>query len=502
MTRLYTAVLSLAILFSSAAFGQVFPYSEAFDSYTAPQPLNGIGGYTATSRVMITANGVVGNCVEFQNTASAMANVSDTLISPLIGPLTTHSATSFYFRVVKDSAGIKVRYQMTGGDNAQILVSAGILNSLQYTINSANQNPGRSYVKVTVGVPALVSTFSGRFKIVSVNSSAHTWQIEFDSLVVRDTLQVPPVLSSIVINDSCRGDSTGSIRVNASGATPPYSYHWSTTSVDTSYLSHLAAGPYSVTVTDSLGATATLFDTVKQPQFQLLLDSLVKTNVLCFGSATGTAQIYPKGGTPSYSYDWSTSPPQHTQQAQNVPAGNYSVTVTDSKGCKITATTQLTQPTALTVALSSTPSSGSNGTATAIANGGTSPFSYAWTPGGQNTPIASGLAPGEYVVQVTDGNSCVLIDSVRVTNLISINEVNGNAMRLYPNPASDHLYISIDGNTQSPVVVNILDMSGRSVVTEESVTNSINISSLTNGLYLIKVSNAGNTYIKRIVIQK
>jgi hypothetical protein len=91
---------------------------------------------------------------------------------------------------------------------------------------------------------------------------------------------------------------------------------------------------------------------------------------------------------------------------------------------------------------------------------------------------------------------------VRVGSLIGINEVNDNALKLYPNPASDHLHISVDGQTQSPISVCVSDMSGRSVIVEETVTDSINISSLTNGIYLIKVSTAGNTYIKRIVIQK
>jgi hypothetical protein len=501
MTRLYTALLLMATLFSSAVSAQVFPYAEAFDSYTASQPLNGNGGIVAGSHVIVMPRGVVGNCAEFQMSPTA---TRDSLVSPIIGPLTANSVTSFYFRVVTYSGGTPSLYTLTGTDGGQIIVGfPGFSYSLpQYQINSSTQNTTANYIKVVVPIPPILAGGIGQFKILTSNPSGHNWLLELDSLVVRDTLQIPPVLTSVVINDSCRGDSTGSIRVSATGATPPYTYHWSTTNVDTAFLNHLAGGAYSVTVTDALGATAVLYDTVREPQFQLLLDSLVKTNVLCFGSATGTAQIYAKGGTPAYSYDWSTNPVQHGQQAQNVPAGNYSVTVTDSKGCIVTATTQLTQPTALTLALSSTPSSGSNGTATAIANGGTSPFTYLWTPGGQTTPIVTGLAPGEYQVQVTDGNSCILVDSVRVTNLIGINEVNDNALKLYPNPASDHLYITIDGQTQSPVSVSISDMSGRSVITNETVTNSMNISSLTNGIYLIKVSAAGNTYIKRIVIQK
>lgn len=485
------------ILFSLAGVAQVFPYYEAFDSYTSPQAVNGVGGFSATSRVMIEPHGVVGNCVEFQMAASG----NDTLNSPLIGPLTANTATSFYFRVVQYVNGAPVHYSMTTGDQAVIYVANPALtfSVSQYTINSSNQNSGAAYVKVVVPAPAFVNGIPGRFQIVTFNPNGHNWLLELDSLVVRDTLVIHPTLSASITNSTCRGDSTGAITIHATGATPPYSYLWSTGSTD-SLISHLAAGAYSVTVTDSLGATTERTDTVRAPQYQLLLDSLTHYNASCYGASSGEAAIYPRGGTPAYSYAWGTSPVQHTQVVQNLPAGTYTVTVTDANGCSVTATTQVSQPPALVLSMSATPAAGSTGTATAIVNGGTSPFNYAWTPSGQTTAIATGLVPDSYTVVVTDANGCTISDSVRVMNAVSIQDVGSQRMQVYPVPASSALYISIDGRAMDVREASVSDLSGRSLGALPLDGGHIDVSLLADGIYVMKIATAIGQYTSRISV--
>ncbi len=497
MKKLFTLFIAAAF-FSFSARAQVFPYYEAFDSYTAPQPINGVGGFGATSHVMIEPHGVVGNGVEFQMATAG----NDTLNSPLIGPLTANTATSFYFRVVQYVGGSPVHYTMTGGDQAIIYVANPALtfSVSQYTINSANQNTGSSYVKVVVPAPAFVNGIPGRFQIVAFNPNGHNWLLELDSLVVRDTLVIHPTLSATVVNSNCRGDSTGSITIHATGATPPYTYAWNTGATD-SFITHLAAGAYSVTVTDSLGATTERTDTVFAPQYQLLLDSLTHNNASCFGGSSGDAAIYPRGGTPAYTYAWSTSPVQQTQQAQNLPAGNYSVTVTDANGCSVTATTQIGQPPLLMLSVTATGATGSNGTATAIANGGTTPFSYQWTPGGQTSAIITGLAPDCYIVVVTDAQGCTVSDSACVANLLAVGDIAGSTLALYPNPASSQLYITIDGSGADATVA-ISDLSGRIAAEGTTKDGYINVSTLSTGIYTVRVQTSGHSYIRKISIQR
>jgi hypothetical protein len=502
MTKIYALLLAFSLLFSGALSAQVFPYFEAFDAYTPSQPLNGVGGFRATNDVYVTAHGVIGNCAEFQMSPLA---THDTLISPYIGPLTAHTITSFYYRVVTFSGSTPVLYIMTAGDTAKIIVgdSAFIFPIPQYTINSGNQNTTSGYVKVIVPVTPLLANNSGKFKILAINTSGHTWNLEFDSLVVMDTVVIRPVITTVSItNTNCRGDSSGGIHVSVSGASPPYRFLWSSGDT-TAIISGKPAGIYTLTVTDSIGATSSVSDTIGQPQFTLLLDSLTHINVICRGESTGSAAIYASGGTPSYSYQWSTSPVQATPSAQNLSAGTYTVTVSDSHHCTVTATTQITQPaTGLTATVSSTGSTGTNGTATITATEGAGTLSYLWSPSGQTTSTATALAPGAYTVTVTDSLGCTLSGSVTVSNLSGISEIDNNALIIYPNPVSDQLHISIEGKVQTQMTILISDMSGRVVLTNNTTSGTINVSSLANGVYVIKVNSEDKVYLKHITIQR
>ncbi len=89
--------------------------------------------------------------------------------------------------------------------------------------------------------------------------------------------------------------------------------------------------------------------------------------------------------------------------------GTYTFDVSDSKGCVVTsAMVNISEPSKLTLSASSTPAScaSSNGTASVTVSGGTPAYNYLWTPGGQTTNPATGLAPGNYSVSVTDANGC------------------------------------------------------------------------------------------------
>jgi hypothetical protein len=493
------------LLLTSVGFAQIpLPYIQSFDSYTTNQTLNGDGGIVSTSHVYVTPYGIVGNCAEFQMTDTALSGY-DTLTSPQIGPLTANTTASFYFRAVTFGGGVPSVYHMTASDKAVIYIGVNLTFAAQLTIDSSNQNTDSSYVKVTIGAPAWVSGFSGKFRIVAFNPSANNWRLEFDSLVVRDTVstRVPPVLSTSVTNVKCRGQSTGAIKVTASGGAP-YTYLWSPGGQTTDSIIDQPAGTYTVTVTDSLGGVASMSVVINQPAFALLLDSLSKTSVACYGASTGTATIYASGGTTPYRYHWSNIQASATDSAVDLAAGNYSVTVTDANGCSLTATTHVTQPSVpQTISTSTTQSSsGSNGTASVIATGGAGSFTYLWsTTPAQTSASISGLAPGLYEVTVTDGGGCVIVDTAFVAFPNGINELNGQSILIYPNPATDHIYVEMATANPPWMTVSINDLSGR-IIIQEVTSNSINTSSLANGIYLIKVSTDEEIYKSRLIIQR
>lgn len=138
----------------------------------------------------------------------------------------------------------------------------------------------------------------------------------------------------------------------------------------------------------------------------VLFVSLVLTHVLCNGSSTGTATATVTGGTAPYTESWDGASPG-TPGA--LAAGAHNVLITDAAGNTIYRTFIISEPTAVTATLTSTPDSGAtDGTVTVVAAGGVAPYTYLWDdPGAQTTATATGLAAGDYNVVVTDANGCV-----------------------------------------------------------------------------------------------
>jgi hypothetical protein len=181
--------------------------------------------------------------------------------------------------------------------------------------------------------------------------------------------QAPPVATAAVINAVCE-PNTGSIEVSVSGGRPPYSIVWNTTALSGFNPAPVFAGSYSATITDANGCETVLPVTVNffaGPQVLLV----EQQNASCQQS-DGSIQIGEAGGTPPYAYAWSHDPNLDFFVANNLPAGTYTVTVTDANGCTATLTTTLTDVPSATLTLSAANSicGQSNGSVTANVIGG------------------------------------------------------------------------------------------------------------------------------------
>ncbi len=219
------------------------------------------------------------------------------------------------------------------------------------------------------------------------------------------------VATATGVNSDCSGMPMGSASVSVAGGTPPYTYLWSN-GATTQSISNLMAGAYSVTVTDANLCTDTASVTLTSPQD--IVVNLTAQNVLCFGGATGSVSASVSGGTPPYTYNWSNG--GAGASIGNLPAGNYSLTVTDANGCQQTASAMVTQPPSIAVTVTSTNgtcSNASTGSASVSASGGTPPYSYLWSNGATGTGI-SNVAGGNYTVTVTDANGCTNTGSVSI----------------------------------------------------------------------------------------
>ncbi|MBL7774832.1 MAG: SprB repeat-containing protein, partial [Saprospiraceae bacterium] len=209
---------------------------------------------------------------------------------------------------------------------------------------------------------------------------------------------------------SCFGLADGSIDLSPSGGTPSYSFAWSN-GAGAQNISGLNAGAYTVTVTDAKGCTATVSATIIEPT--ALHPVATPEAALCHGGG-GFVVVDIDGGTPGYSFAWSNN--ASTQNLDDVPAGTYTVTVTDANGCTATASATVDQPTAIetsTTVSNAGCAGATNGSVALDVSGGTPGYNFLWSNGTTEQNL-SGVATGLYTVTIIDNNGCTATTSATV----------------------------------------------------------------------------------------
>jgi len=218
-------------------------------------------------------------------------------------------------------------------------------------------------------------------------------------------------------NVSCNGGSNGSATVSVTGGTGAYTYIWSPTGGTAATATGLAAGTYTVTVTDANSCTRTETITISQPD-QLIASIGNQTAVSCKGENNGSATINVTGGTGTYNYVWSPSGGTAATATELSP-GNYNVTVTDANGCTTSQNFVIAEPAQLVASVGNQNNvscfNGTNGSASVVVIGGTGAYTYAWAPSGGTAAIASGLTAGTYTVTISDANLCQTTQSFTLT---------------------------------------------------------------------------------------
>jgi hypothetical protein len=195
-------------------------------------------------------------------------------------------------------------------------------------------------------------------------------------------------LTETHVNVLCQGNATGSIDLTVTGGSGTYGYSWDN-GQNTEDLLNLLAGPYTITVTDNSNCSASLSVTITEP-VSALSASTSATNVLCNGNSTGAIDLTVSGGTSPYSYNWSNG--LLIEDLSNLPAGPYTVVITDNNGCTLTTNAIVTEP-ALPLTSSTTQTNvlcfgNTTGSIDLTVSGGTSPslFWWLWWPCGWPTP--------------------------------------------------------------------------------------------------------------------
>jgi len=340
----------------------------------------------------------------------------------------------------------------TASKSATVVNAPGPSLSLDSTVAAAcfGGNTGAAYVSVSSGSPPLTYAWTGGAMtqdLLAVAAGTYTLVVT-DTNGCTDTLsatigQPSQLNDSLTTNSTVCGGSSGSVQVWPYGGTAPYGYLWSTGST-AQFIVGLAAGPYTVTVTDANGCTFVNSAVVSNIGGAIItLDSIVP--VKCNGQSNGAVYVTVSSGTPPYVFQWNPGPA--TEDIVNVPAGSYTLIVQDNNGCFSSKTYVVPQPDTLKVTVQTTNAlcGGSNGSANANPTGGTSPYGYLWSTTATTQGIVN-VTSGSYTVTVTDSKGCTKAVSATVGNtpapavsLDSIVQVKCNG------EATGGVYISVSG---------------------------------------------------------
>jgi PKD repeat protein len=300
--------------------------------------------------------------------------------------------------------------------------------------------------------------------------------------VTQPNQLIPNIVA--IQNLQCFGQSTGSITLNPTGSTSPYSYDWADLPLATNPInrSNLSAGTYWVTVSDNInGCTQSRNFVLTSPPEIVVSDAIIGN--LCFGGSTGSISLTASGGFGPFNYDWLDVPGTNNSNVNtNLVAGSYAVVITDANNCTVSQYYNVFQPPAISLSiLSKTDATcgNANGSATVQASGGAGSLSFLWS-NGQTGPTATNLLTGIYTVVAKDANFCT-------SNLqVQINQTSSLAL-------SSSYTIPVLCNGQSTGLISMIASGGTppySYLWTNGATTST-ISNIAAGTYSITASDAG-----------
>ncbi len=219
------------------------------------------------------------------------------------------------------------------------------------------------------------------------------------------------------ISSATSGQANGKVKAKANGGTGAYIFAWDSGETGET-ASKLSAGEHTVTVTDANGCSASIGFPVAENILPLAVSISETSKIKCFGDETGLlAEV--SGGKPPYKFAWSEAIFKN-EKPQNVPAGAFSVTVTDAVGSTTAANFSVKSPEILSVSAivqSNTAVGLSTGKAKATPRGGTGNFEFSWD-NGESEATATNLSPGKHSVTVSDENGCTASASIEISENI------------------------------------------------------------------------------------
>lgn len=359
-----------------------------------------------------------------------------------------------------------------------------ITSKTSATVNVLNGTAPYTYTWLPTGGNASVAVnlSPATYTILAKDAMGCTGSTQ---LIILNNSGVNLLFSSINLN--CFGDNNGQITVNVVGATPPLSYSWTPAAPNSSVITNLTGGTYSLVVTDGSSCTHTGTTVINQPP---ALTVSVNAGALTCSGGQVNATVTASGGLGPYTYSW--TPIANTNSVvNNISAGLYTVTVTDQNNCVKNVTVNIPSPAPITNSMTLTHvtcNTFSNGAAVSNITGGSPAYSYTWFPLNVHASSVGGLTAGNYTLVVKDTKGCTLTQTFAITQPPAITQTITH---------TDEFCVNADGTA----TVNVTGGNGTYTYTWSTTpvqTNSV-ATNLAAGNYTVQIADIKNCTAKGIV---
>ncbi len=332
----------------------------------------------------IFSNLAAGNYVVsvLDQTGCAKVNDTETLTNP---PAIFYTTNSSHLTCHDSNDGI-INVVATGG-----------VGTLEYSLNNGNWHTNGNFTQLSAGT-----------YFVTIRDD-NACILTLPSIVLNNPGDIALHAANVSYSVSCHGVTDGSISVEASGGTSPYTFSLNGGEPSTNnFFNNLPSGSYIVTATDAHNCKKTSETFIINEPTEVIVQSVQSVNVNCFGKNTGRITVAAYGGTGALRFSLNEQATQSSNIFEGLYAGIYTINVYDSNNCVKHDETVINQQSELLfdATVTDTRCTGEcNGTVDVKLTGAVPPYRFVWND--ESTSLKKqNCCAGLLTLQVTDNLDC------------------------------------------------------------------------------------------------
>lgn len=396
---------------------------------------------------------------------------------------------------------VNASQDMTVCEGENVILTAEATGGTESYVFSWNNNLGNGHQQFV----RIDSTIS--FEVLLTDSKGCT-----DKDEVTIIANPRPIVSLGDDIDICLGDSA-LIEVDVRGGSGPYGYNWNNglgAGGTSRIVSPTETTTYNILVTDSTFCSTT-DEIVVSVNPTLNANILQIEDALCYGEASGNIQLEISGGVSPYEFLWQDN--TISDNLNNLLAGDYEITVSDQIGCQDVINFQITEPEPISIDSSIIHPTLDNDDGSIKVNitGSNAPYKYTWLLDGVivgDMDSVWNLSEGEYILEITDANGCIMIAHFELVMNESTNiesELNaGEFITLFPNPTNGKVFASFNLNQPREINIYMYNLLGELLIYSKlgSViegNTEIDLNDYPTGMYLIKFEIDENIVARKVI---